>query len=98
MELGNIYTDIAKATVTTLRRGGGQGVLVNGNLIITAAHCLDWSCDGELVLRKHSVEVRTRQGELKVTPIAIEPVKDIAVLGSLDRGFLQGSRGVRKIL
>jgi len=85
MELDTIYTNVEKATVTTLRKGGGQGVLVNGNFIITAAHCLDWNCDGGLILGEHSVEeIRAGGNQIKVTPVAIEPVNDIAVLGSLD--------------
>ena len=43
------YTDVANATVTILGKGG-QGVLVNGNMIITAAHCIDYSLDGGMVL------------------------------------------------
>ncbi len=77
-------TVIERATVHLTRRGG-QGVLVEGNFILTAAHCIDWSCDGGLVLGDHAVEdIDTSMGKLKVSILAVEPVNDIAVLGSLD--------------
>lgn len=80
----SIYTDVAKATVTFLRKGG-QGVLVNSNLIITAAHCTNYSCEGEMALGDYFIEeIKAGGRELKVTPLAVEPVSDIAVLGSLD--------------
>jgi len=80
----SIYTDVAKATVTLLRKGG-QGVLVRNNLIITAAHCIDFRIEGEMVLGDYFIEeIKTGERELKVTPLAVEPVSDIAVLGSLD--------------
>jgi len=84
MGLKSIYTDVAKATVVILKKGG-QGVLVNNNLIITAAHCIDYGCNGEMVLGEYYIEeIKAGGRELKVTPLAVEPVSDIAVLGSLD--------------
>ncbi len=65
---------------------GGQGVLVTGGLILTACHCVKWNGDGRMALGDHFVtEIETRQGErLRATPLAVEPVADIAVLGALD--------------
>jgi len=84
MLLENIYSDVAEATVTLLKKGG-QGVLVDGDLIITAAHCIDFRCEGEMVLGDHFIErIKTGQRELKAAPRAVEPVSDLAVLGSLD--------------
>ena len=40
-----IKIDVANATVTLLGKGR-QGVLVSSNLIITAAHCINFSCEG----------------------------------------------------
>ena len=78
------YTDVAKATVTLLGKGG-QGVLVSGNLIITAAHCIAFRCEGEMVLGDYFIEeIKTCERELKVALLAVEPVSDLAVLGSLD--------------
>ncbi len=78
------YDDVVKATVTFLRKEG-QGILVNGNLILTAAHCIDFSCEGEMALDHHFIEdIKTIEGELKVAPLCVEPVSDIVVLGSLD--------------
>lgn len=80
----NVYTDVAKATVTLLGKGG-QGVLVSGNHILTAAHCIDFSCEGWMALGDYYIEkIKTCERELKVAPMAVEPVSDLAVLGSLD--------------
>ena len=81
----SIKTMVANATVSLLRQGG-QGVLVKNSLIVTAAHCIDYKCDGSMVLEDFFIEeIKTLQGKkLKVTPWAVEPVKDIAILGSLD--------------
>jgi hypothetical protein len=76
--------EIEKAIVTVTKKGG-QGVLVSGNLIVTAAHCVDFSCEGEMVLGEWYIEeIETTLGRLKVCPLAIGPVSDIAVLGALD--------------
>jgi len=78
---------VEKATVT-IRKGEdhGRGVLVNGNLILTAAHCLDCSCDGSMVMSEDlPVEIKTCDGaKLLVNKIAVEPCGDIAALGSPD--------------
>ena len=65
---------------------GGQGVLVPGRFILTAAHCVEWKCDGAMALGDYFVEtIETQSGDsLKVSPFAVEPVCDIAVLGSMD--------------
>lgn len=78
-------TTIEQATVA-IPKLGGQGFLIPGNLILTAAHCLDWDGDGRMVLGDHYVEsITTHSGEeLRVCPVAIEPLTDIAVLGALD--------------
>lgn len=75
---------VSNATVKILK-SGGQGVLVKGNFIVTAAHCIEAKYDGSMVLGDYFIEeIETIHGKLKVTPWAIEPVKDIAILGSLD--------------
>lgn len=87
----DIRAEVAKATVK-LTQKGGQGILVGKEMIITAAHCLEFDCKGGIVLGENIVAVgntqygiETARGEkLKVAPMAIEPVNDIAVLGWLD--------------
>lgn len=76
---------VEKATVELVQRGG-QGVLVPGNLILTAAHCVEWTSTGAMVLGEHYREsIKTWDGRtLRVRPVAVEPVGDIAVLASLD--------------
>jgi len=80
-----LQNTIEKATVTILKTGG-RGVLINGKLIITAAHCVTYKVSGEMALGEYFIEeIETVQGKrLKVSPLAVEPVSDIAVLGSLD--------------
>lgn len=60
--------------------------MVEGNLIITAAHCIHWRIEGSMALGDYFIEdINTSSGEkLKVMPMAVEPVSDIAVLGPLD--------------
>ena len=61
-----LKTDIEKATVTILRKGG-RGILVSGNLIITAAHCVVFSLEGDMGLGEYLIEeIRTSQGESHV--------------------------------
>ena len=76
---------VEKATVQLTKRGG-QGVLVPGGFILTAAHCIDWSSDGAMVLGDHYVEpFTTKSGTSPIaSPLAVEPVTDLAALGAVD--------------
>ena len=77
-------TGLANATVTLLKKGG-RGVLVPGNLILTTAHCVEFTREGDVVLGDYFIEeIETLHGKLKVGPLAVEPVQDIAVLVALD--------------
>jgi hypothetical protein len=71
--------------VVQIPSSGGRGVLV-GEIILTAAHCVTFSTNGEMVLGDFFIEeIETRRGRrLKVRPLAVEPVADIAALGCLD--------------
>jgi hypothetical protein len=53
----------------------GRGVLV-GEIILTAAHCINWSTEGGMVMGDYFVEeIETWDGKrLKVRPLAVEPV------------------------
>jgi S1-C subfamily serine protease len=69
---------VAKATVR-MQRFGGQGVLVPGGYVLTAAHCIDWQAEG------HSETIEGHDGEqYHVTACAVEAVADLAVLAALD--------------
>jgi hypothetical protein len=91
LQKGNVYIpkrrtlgDVENAIVLVSKKGG-RGVLVSGNLIITAAHCIDYSTNGQMMLGDLYIEnIKTAKGEIKASPLAVEPVSDIAVLGSLD--------------
>jgi S1-C subfamily serine protease len=78
---------VERATVR-LTRLGGQGVLVPGQLIVTAAHVIGWSAEGDMAppfANEFREPVETADGRtLLVTPFAVEPVADIAILGTLD--------------
>ena len=82
-----LQSSIARACVTVVKHDGGRGrgVLVPGNIILTAAHCVAYTTEGALGLGDVCiVEVETRQGPLHTQLLAVEPVGDIAVLGALD--------------
>lgn len=85
MELSDkLKKQVENATVKIIRRGG-QGVVVRGGLILTAAHCVEFTCVGYMALGDYYIEeIETSSGILKAAPLAVEPVKDIAVLGPPD--------------
>jgi hypothetical protein len=71
--------------VVSIRKNIGQGILIPGGLVLTAAHCVSFSTDGAMVLGDRFVEeIGTSNGPLKLNPMAVEPVSDIAVLVALD--------------
>jgi len=79
-----IFSKIENATVT-LTKKRGQGILVRNNMILTAAHCIDFTTTGEMVLGEYFIEdIETKLGNYKVSPICLEPMLDIAVLGGVD--------------
>ena len=86
------------AACVTVRIGDnfGRGVLVSGQLILTAAHnVIAALADRSSLPLEHAliglgmgdhvtIEIETTHGRLFAAPYAIEPVADIAVLGALD--------------
>lgn len=76
---------IEKATVR-LTGKGGQGVVVPGMLIMTAAHCIKFSIEGGMVLGDYFVEaIELNNGRQILAQVyAVEPVADIGVLGMPD--------------
>jgi len=96
--LSDAQRHMVENACVTLHHGElrGQGVLVGGQFILTAAHnvlyLLEQKYDTPLAstlvgmaLGDHRVvELETSRGLLHVAPVAIEPVTDIAVLGALD--------------
>lgn len=76
---------VVNATVH-LDAKGGQGVLVPGGFILTAAHCISWNGEGGMAMGDHILESVTTKSRARfqVGPLAVDPVSDIAVLGSLD--------------
>lgn len=72
--------------IITLPNKGGCGVLVNGNIIVTAAHCVQINLSGEMAILDQSLDtIDTRhQGTIKAKILFVELVNDIALLGAAD--------------
>jgi hypothetical protein len=75
----------ARATVT-LPRMKGRGVLVPGEFILTAAHCIEWDGRGKMGLGKPFLApVQPRKGRpFLLSVYAVDPVSNIAALGEAD--------------
>jgi S1-C subfamily serine protease len=75
-----------RAATVYLPDKGGQGVLVAGGFVLTAAHCIEWSGEGAMVLGDHYLATaKTKSGAaFKLSVYAADPVSDIAVLGEPD--------------
>lgn len=74
--------ELATVRITALE---GQGVVVPGQLVLTAAHCIDWTTDAAMALGDpFAVDIRINGKQLKAHPLAVEPVSDIAILGEMD--------------
>ncbi len=93
----DLRTLIENATVRTIGKTGsnGQGVLIPGGYIVTAAHCAqpmfsgDKGCDlcAESIQLGDPVvgEIETKTGKrLTVEPVAWDPITDFAVLCGVD--------------
>ena len=81
-----MFSKIEKATVTLIKRVA-RGVLIKNNMILTASHCVNYDIRGKIDITQgvnYIEEIITWSGKLKVQPLSIEAVSDIAVLGSLD--------------
>jgi hypothetical protein len=74
---------IEKATVKT--KTGGQGVVVPGNMILTAAHCLSVEVNAFMGVQEQPLqEVECNGNQIMAQIYAVEPMRDIAVLGAPD--------------
>jgi S1-C subfamily serine protease len=91
-----IRKKVEEAKVVTIEPdlGNGQGVVIQGGMILTAAHCLSFTKAQSLMLGDHYlVELLGRNGEKIVAEVAaIEPASDVAVLVEPDnQKFFQES-------
>jgi len=88
-----------KATVA-MQRHGGQGVVVPGGFVLTAAHCIHWTAEGYMAMDVDHIETfALGNGLLKGRVLAIEPVSDVAILGELDaQEFSKESQAYREAL
>jgi hypothetical protein len=79
----------ATLEIHTRERGKGLCVLIEGGLLLTAAHCTDFDCKGRMALGYYSLhKLSSGNRNLKAVILAVEPVSDIAVLGSPDEQAL----------
>lgn len=90
---------VEMATVR-LTKKNGQGVIVQGGLILTAAHCVEASIEGEMALGDFFLQEVECGGHAIVTQVlAVEPVSDIAVLGMPDdQSFYKEANDYEKVL
>jgi hypothetical protein len=74
------------AATVTLTDLGGQGLLIPGGFILTAAHCIEWDGTGGMVLGdSHYPKIKSRDGNTFLGSLwVVEPVADIAVLSEPD--------------
>jgi hypothetical protein len=65
---------------------GGQGVLVPGGFVLTAAHCIEHYGSGGMALGDSCLEtIKPRKGPpFRLAVHAVEPVSDVAILGAPD--------------
>ncbi len=84
---------IKRATVTVIGNEEsdiiGQGFAVAGEYIVTAAHCLPWSCEGGMLdCTGTHVEIITADGNrLLGKVVTVDPISDIAIIGPPDSGY-----------
>lgn len=80
-----MFPEIEKSTVRVTH--GGHGVIVGGDMILTAAHCIEYDTEGaSAALGEHFFETIKATGyrEFTASPLAVEPVSDVAALGQPD--------------
>ncbi len=80
---------VEKATLTIILEDKedefGRGVLVPGEYILTAGHCVAYRLTGEMVLGDYYWQkIKTEGRELLASPAAVEPLSDIAALSEPD--------------
>ena len=88
----DIKARVTQATVE-LDETGGRGVLVEGDLIITAAHCIPVTEEMSPGQADNETLIKTSNGsqDIWVEILAAEPVVDIAALGGIRGHYPSGS-------
>ena len=82
-----IKKQIADATVTLIAKGepNGRGVLVAGGMILTAAHCIEYSAEEMPGGNEPVLQQIKRDGKLfRLATRSVEQVADVALLCSTD--------------
>ena len=78
--------------IVNIPRLGGRGVLVRGGFIVTVAHCVGWTAEGWMALHEDPrfyEKMEPSDGRSIIgSPVAVDPVSDIAVLGAVDSQVL----------
>jgi hypothetical protein len=81
----DIFQRVENATVTLTKRKG-QGILIRNQMILTACHCISYRLSVKMAFYEeyYFEEIKTPKGNFKVSPLCLEPISDIAVLGGVD--------------
>lgn len=79
------YARVLNATVRILHRNG-QGVLIPGAFVVTAAQCISWNVSSPPAARSCVIETIATSGgrEVRARVLFADPISDMAVLGALD--------------
>lgn len=88
-----------EAATVRLTEKGGCGVLVEGGLIFTAAHCLDLATNGDVALGEYQVQrIETANGKELLAELQFADLAtDLAVLGAPDdNAFFEESESFRE--
>lgn len=79
-----IFTRVENAFVKVIKDDveSGSGVAVYGEYILTAAHCTNYTLMSKFFVGKHFGQIiENQEKKIFVSPVAIEPICDIALLG-----------------
>jgi hypothetical protein len=85
--LADIQKKKIEAATVSIQNTSGRGVLIFGDLVLTAAHCVNWQTEGAMMAMEDWFPEPVKPANTEpfiLTPVAIEPLSDIAVLGEID--------------
>jgi hypothetical protein len=84
----NLQNKQIEAATFAIESNGRKGrcVLIEGGLIVTAAHVIGWDSDTMATMTERCLfKIKTSGGTVSANLLVIEPISDVAVLGCPDR-------------